>query len=350
MVNRIYSNPNIINTSPATKSGTLAATGSFASVYNRMQELRTAAANRTASPFAAQAAEAAPSYSSVYAPGNRGVYALRPVDLEDPAATLQKLQELEKDIIEKGEAGFFDGMDDNEDFAYLFEKYADTFGDDFMDYGWRCLAMHRPLSEHESDQARSRVYHSFEKYLMYALHDSLGSGKGAQWNGRNISYEEGTLIRQKRTEAFSAYFGYGEMTPEERYQAILSDYRSSGDVSYAATQKMLWLLDRTDAVDFDTYLAASRTVHDKQRIEYASLDMTVADMAKSRYANAYYGFDADAEILSIVDFMHETRKNILATSPHLTDLGAYSDPNLFQFFEKLTADLQTLGGAMDGIF
>lgn len=341
MINRVYTNPGVASANPAAKSGTASSAdaGSFTAVYNRMQELRTAAANRINSPFAAQTVETAPSYSSVYAPGVGGAYVQRPVELDEPEATLQKVEELQKDIQEKGLSGFFDGMDSKESFAYLFERYADAFGAGFLDDQWQLYARHRPPNE--SDQAKFEVANSFDR----DMHRVLTNNFNFDWS----SPDSGENIHNEWVEAFSTYFGYGDMTPEERYQAILADYNRSGDSSYAATYKLFWLLEKTGAADQQLMHSARSVLAKKQGREYASLDMTVTDMAKSRYANAYYGFDAAAEILKLVDHIHEMRERILATSPHLTDLGRYSDPNLMSFLKQLSADLKALGGVLGGI-
>lgn len=333
MINRIYANPDVINSKPTAKNGTApaVATGSFAAVYGRMQELRTAATNQTSSSMAAQTVETAPSYSSVYAPGSGGVFAPRLVDLEDPKATMQKLEELQKDIREKGLSGFFDKMDDNECYAYLYERYADTFGANFMDYQWQQSAKRRVPNE--SDLAKSAVARAFneDKWCAFAKSDD--------WNWKNIGSEHN--LANRNIAAFSAYFGYGDMTTEERYQAILSDYAASGDPSYAASFKLMWLLHGTGCLDSEVYKDTHSLLASKMRGEYAALDMTVTDMAKSRYANALYGFDAAAYLLGMVDYIQNLKE---------TSIVFNYDPKAVSFFEKLSTDLRALGGAMAGIF
>lgn len=308
MVNRIYSNPNIFNTNAAADSRIAqpAAAGSFASVYNRMQAQRTAAANRTASPFAAQAVETVSSYSSVYAPGSRGVYAPRPVELTDPDTELQKLEELSKDIIEKGESGFFKKMDKQEAYAYLHNRYAEAFGPNFLDGQWQCYTLQR--LPNESDQANSLILIEFQKHRRYVLFDLFDADKRAAWESRELSESEIAARRKTVTDAFASYFGYGDMTPEERYQSILTDYHASGDMSYAATFKTLWLLRQTGAIDMETIDYATTLLKGKMDAEYAAQDMTVTDMAKSRYANSFYGFDAAAYLLGMMDYIQHAKE------------------------------------------
>jgi len=78
----------------------------------------------------------------------------------------------------------------------------------------------------------------------------------------------------------------------------------------------------------------------KMDAEYAAQDMTVTDMAKSRYANAFYGFDADAEILKIVDYIQSAKANSIV----------FNYPSeVERFFEQFEADLKAMGGITGGI-
>lgn len=272
-------------------------------------------------------------HSIAYAPGSRGVYALRPVELTDSDAELQKLEELSKDIIEKGESGFFKKMDKQEAYAYLYNRYAEAFGPNFLDAQWQGYTLQR--LPNESDQANSLILIEFQKHRRYVLFDLFDADKRAAWESRELSESEIASRRKTVADAFASYFGYGDMTPEERYQSILADYHASGDMSYAATFKTLWLLRETGAIDMETIDYATTLLKGKMDAEYAAQDMTVTDMAKSRYANAFYGFDAAAYLLGMMDYIQHAKE---------TSIVFNYDSQTIAFFEKLTADLKALSG------
>lgn len=351
MGNRIDLNIDFVN-AIQNKSSTVITTAdysSFADVYEHMKEQRVMAANRVTESAktqitqpvhsaTAQLSEASSHYASVYAPDSDEVFVPRIVDLLDPKATLEKLEILEKEVMEKGKTGFFCKMSDKESFSYLYDRYAETFGVNFLDHGWQHWAMNR--TPNESDVAKNAVTSSFALYTQYARNNLFEAAARTQWYDEYYANVQFKAADEKAyIESFAHCFGYGNLSAEERYQAILSDYNASGDRSYAAAYKMLWLLGNTGAVDRDMTYQAAMMLDDKQDREYAALDMTVVDMAKSRYANSYYGFDAAAYLLGMMDYIQHAKE---------TSIVFNYDPQTIAFFEKLAVDLTALGGVLEG--
>lgn len=276
------------------------------------------------------------------------MYAPRLADLQDPEAALQELEALKKDIDEKGWNGFFDTMNAKGTFTYVYESYAAVFGAEFWDDYWQSYATMR--ASNESDRVKAKIVSTFEVQLNDAIFNLYNVERREQWySSHERTNAEEEMIRKTWADAFSAYFGYGDMTPGERYHVILSDYGAAGEKSYAATFKMLWLLGRTGAVGIEETDHAMVTLRQKMEREYAALDMTVADMAMSRFANALYGFDADAEVLNPDEYLQREKEQTTIINLHSTRSGMYSKSKLVPFLEKLLADLKALG-AVPGHF